>query len=292
MDLFTDPGSWYDAHQLLIGQAGVNVLLALSVWLTLYAGQLALASIGFMAIGAYTSVLTAIHWHLPLVFGALLGALFAAFCGLLIGLPVLRLRGIFLAIATIGFGEVVRYGFILNIKITGEGQGLNNPNADPGALWPVWLTVVLAVIGFRYLLRTRAGLAMAAIREDETAAASSGIDVSRYQLSAFVGGAALAGLAGALDAHLNFFVDPTEYTFSRAVLVLVFVVVGGVASVYGPVAGAIALTALPEVFRSVGSFRDVAYGAILLIVVLFAPKGLLAPKVWRLPRLRRKAQEA
>lgn len=288
MDLFTDPSSWYDAHQLLIGQAGVNVLLALSVWLTLYAGQLALASIGFMAIGAYTSVLASIHWHLPLVVGALLGALFAALCGLLIGLPVLRLRGIFLAIATIGFGEVVRYGFILNIPITGEGQGLNNPDADPGALWPVWLTVVIAVVGFRYLLRTRAGLAMAAIREDEIAAASSGIDVSRYQLSAFVAGAALAGLAGALDAHLNFFVDPTEYTFSRAVLVLVFVVVGGVATVYGPVAGAIVLTALPEIFRSVGSFRDVAYGAILLIVVLFAPKGLIAPNAWRLPRLRRK----
>jgi branched-chain amino acid transport system permease protein len=280
IQLFTDPVGFYRAHQLLVGQAGVNSLLAISIWVTLYSGQLTLANVGFMAIGGYTSVILAIHAHTPLVVNVLAGALLAGLVSAVIGLPVLRLRGVFLAIATVGFGEAIRFGVILNLGITGKGQGLTNPNASPGGgILPVWLSVaVLTWVGWR-LTRTKAGAAWAAIREDELAAASQGVDVARSKMGAFVLGGVLAGYAGALDAHLNFFIDPTEYAFNRAVLVLIFAIVGGIATVLGPIVGAVLLTALPEIFRSAASYRDVVYGLILIAVVVFRPQGLLGRRV-------------
>ena len=291
--LLTDPVGFYNAHELLVAQCGVNALLAISIWLTLYAGQLALATAGFMAIGAYTSVLLAIHQHTSLVAGTVGGCALAAVIAVLIGLPVLRLRGVFLAIATIGFGEALRFGVILNWPLTGEGQGLTNLGADPtGGILPVWISVAaLAYLGWR-ITRTRLGQAWAAIREDELAAAASAIDVRAHKLVAFVLSAVIAAYAGALDAHLNFFVDPTEYGFNRTVQVLVFAVLGGIESVAGPIVGAVALTALPEAARWASDYREVLYGAILMVVVVFRPQGLIARRrqtrrpdgLW--PRLR------
>jgi branched-chain amino acid transport system permease protein len=273
--LFTDPVGFYQSHQLLIAQGGINGLLALSMWVTLYSGQITLANVGFMAIGGYTSVILAIHLHTPLVVNVLAGCLLAAVVSVAIGLPVLRLRGVFLAIATVGFGEALRFGVLLNLNITGKGQGLNNPAADPGALLPVWISVAVVVYVFSRVARSRTGMAWAAIREDELAAASGAIDVARFKLAAFVIGAVVAAYAGALDAHLNFFIDPTEYAFNRAVLVLVFAVVGGTATVAGPLAGAVFLTALPEVFRAARDYREVLYGVVLIVVTIFRPEGLI-----------------
>src|SRR5205085_12486448 len=157
---------------------------------------------------------------------ALAGCALAATTALVIGLPVLRLRGAFLAIATVAFGEFLRFGLILNLAVTGKGQGLSNPAADPAAIWPVWASVATAVWLGRRMTATRTGVAWAAIREDELAARSGGIDTTRYKLAAFAVGAVIAAWAGALDAHLNFFIDPTEYAFNRAVFVLVLAVVG------------------------------------------------------------------
>jgi len=292
--LISDPPGFYQAHQLLVAQCGVNALLAISIWVTLYSGQLTLANVGFMAIGAYTTVILAIHLHAPLVVGAAAGAALAGLVSLLIGLPVLRLRGVFLAIATVGFGEAIRFGVILNLGITGKGQGLTNPGASPsGGILPVWLSVAaLAWMGWR-VTGTKVGQAWAAIREDELAAASQGIDVARSKMYAFVLGGVLAGYAGALDAHLNFFIDPTEYAFNRAVLVLVFAVVGGVATVFGPIVGAVVLALIPEIFRSAASYRDVVDGIVLLVVVIFRPQGIVArrtapgrPAWWPIGRVR------
>jgi branched-chain amino acid transport system permease protein len=285
--LVTDPVGFYNAHQLLVGQCGVNVLLALSIWLTLYSGQLTLANVGFMAIGGYTSVILAIHAHAPLALGILAGVALASLVALVIGVPVLRLRGVFLAIATVGFGEAVRFGVILNLGITGKGQGLNNPTASPGGgIAPVWISVAVVTYLCWRMTESRTGLAWSAIRTDELAAAAHGVDVRVYKLAAFVAGAALAAYAGALDAHLNFFIDPTEYAFNRAVLVLVFAVVGGITTAAGPVVGALLLTLLPEVIRSAADYRDALYGAILIAIIVFRPAGLVARRRGHEPRQR------
>jgi branched-chain amino acid transport system permease protein len=297
IQLFTDPLGFYTAHQLLVSQVGINALLTLSMYITLNCGLLTLANVGFMAIGAYTTVLLGLNTPVPFPVAMLLGGLAAALVAVPIGLPVLRLSGIFLAIATIGFGQVV-VSIILNVPITGEGQGLINIDASPttainyifGAL------VVVAFILWR-LRGSRLGQAWAAIREDEVAAAAHGINVARYRLVAFILGAVVAGVAGGLDAHLNFIIAPSEYQFTRAVGVLVFAVAGGFSNVIGPVIGATVLTSLPEILRFARDYRDLINGVVLILVILFLPRGIaggrspggrtLLMSLWRWPAERR-----
>jgi branched-chain amino acid transport system permease protein len=279
-ELLSDPAGWYEAHQLLVGQLGVNALLAISLWVTLYAGQLTLANAGFMAIGAYTAVIMGTKLGTPFVVNALAGALFAGAAAVLVGLPVLRLRGVFLAIATIGFAEMLRFGVILNLPITGKGSGLSNPTADPaGGIIPVWALVAVLVILFSRLRTSKPMEAWSAMREDELAAASGGINVPAYKLAAFALGALIAGAAGALDSQLNFFVDPNSYGFNRGVFILIMVIVGGVLTVYGPLAGAVVLTLLPEVIRFAADYRQIVYGLVFMLIIVFRPQGLVKP--WR-----------
>ena len=275
IQLVTDPIGFYSAHQLLISQIGINALLTLSMYVTLNCGLLTLANVGFMAIGAYVSVLLGLDLHLPFLLALFVGGIAAALVSLPMGLPVLRLSGIFLAIATIGFGQVV-VGAILNIPITGEGQGVTNLTADPGTAI-IFIAVALVVTMFVLwrLGGSRLGQAWAAIREDSVAAAAHGINVARYRLLAFILGAFIAGCTGGLDAHLNFFIDPSEYQFTRVVGVLVFAVVGGFTNVIGPVVGATLLTSLPEILRFAKDYRDTINGLILIAVILFRPQGLL-----------------
>jgi branched-chain amino acid transport system permease protein len=295
--LLFHPFAWYHAHQLLAGQLGVDGLLALSIWLTLYSGQLTLANAGFMAIGAYSSVIltggttttgpAAAGVHLPLPVAIAVGSVLAAAVALVIGLPVLRLKGVFLAIATIGFGEALRFGVILNLGITGKGQGLNNPHATlTSGITPIWVSLlVLAFLGWR-LTGSKTGHAWAAIREDGLAAAAQGINVARYKMIAFVLGAMVAAYAGALGAHLSFLIDSNDYSFTQAINMLVWAVVGGIAFVVGPVVGAILLTILPEVLRFTHKYRDVVNGLILIAIVVFRPDGLITRRRGtRRPRL-------
>jgi branched-chain amino acid transport system permease protein len=276
VQLFTDPVGFYNQHELLIAQIGINSILAISIFVTFYSGQLTLANAGFMAIGAYTTAIMSLYLPTPLPVNMLVGSLLAGVVGFLVGLPVLRLRGIFLAIATIGFVEALRLGVILNVPITGEGQGLKNPTADPlGGIVPILVSLpILAYLVWR-LTRTRLGQAWSAIREDELAASSNGINVPLYKMIAFVIGAVLAGFAGALETHINFFVDPTEYSVTRTIQILTFAVVGGTTNVLGPIVGAVFLTALPEIVRQFASYRDVVNGIILILVIIFRPQGLV-----------------
>jgi branched-chain amino acid transport system permease protein len=276
IQLFSDPVGFYNQHELLIAQIGINAILAISLFVTFYSGQLTLANAGFMAIGAYTTVIMSLYLPTPLPVNMLVGALLAGLVGLLVGLPVLRLRGVFLAIATIGFVEALRLGVILNVPITGEGQGLKNPTADPlGGILPILISLpILAYLVWR-LTRTRLGQAWSAIREDELAASSNGINVPLYKMIAFVIGAVVAGYAGALETHINFFVDPTEYGVGRTIQILTFAVVGGTTNVFGPIVGAVFLTALPEIVRQFASYRDVVNGIILILVIIFRPQGIV-----------------
>ncbi len=297
INLVSDPVGFWNSNTLLIAQIGINAMIATSMFLVLYSGQLSLAAPGFMAVGAYTSVLMSLYWHTPLALNIAAGVLLAGVLGLLVGLPVLRLRGVFLAIATIGFIEALRLGVILNVPITGEGLGLKNPDADPlGGVSVILASLVVVVFLVWRLTKGRLGHAWSAIRQDEIAALSQGIDVARYKMIAFILSAVIAGYAGALEAHLNFFVDPgdAQYGVTRAVQVLTFAVLGGSGYVLGPVVGALIITLLPEIFREAGDYINVLSGIFLIAVIVFRPQGivgrgglaLVRPAWWPRARVR------
>ena len=273
----------FRAYSTLIAGIGISCLTALSIWVTLYAGQLTLGNAAFMGVAAYTAALLTLRMQAPFPLALLAGTLVAVALALPLGAIVFRLRGVYLAIATLAFGEMVRVA-ILTLPITGRGQGLNGipPKAE---LWQVWLSVLLVAYVLARVRLSTAGRAWAAIREDEVAAAGQGIAVRRYKLAAFVLGAAIAGWAGGLSAHLNFSIDPGQFGFSAAVQILVTAVVGGVPNVFGPLLGAVLLTALPELLRFLREYRDIFEGAVLILVTIYLPRGLVT--VFELRRTRR-----
>jgi branched-chain amino acid transport system permease protein len=278
ISLFSDPIGFWNSHTVLIAQIGINAIIATSMFLVLYSGQLSLAAPGFMAVGAYTSVLMDLYWNTPGVLNTAAGTLLAGVVGLLVGLPVLRLRGVFLAIATIGFIEALRLGVILNVPITGEGLGLKNIHADPlGGINLVLLSLLVTVFVVWRLTKGRLGNAWSAIRQDELAALSQGIHVARYKMIAFVLSALLAGYGGAIEAHLNFFVDPgdAQYGVTRAVQILTFAVLGGSGFVLGPVVGALIITLLPSIFQGAGDYISIVSGVFLIAVIVFRPQGIV-----------------
>jgi branched-chain amino acid transport system permease protein len=286
-------------YQSVVGFIGVNALLALSVYTTLSCGQLSLANAGFMAMGGYTAALLTFHSGLPFALVLAAGALVPALVAVPLGLPVLRLRGVFLAIATVGFGEVVRLGFV-NWDFTNGALGLV---AVPQRAGPVtiYLCLALAVFALWRLRGSKTGIALESIRQDEPAARTMGIDTTAHKLAMFVLGAALAGLAGGLEAHLTFMVSPSGYGFGRVVDMLVYAVVGGVSRVAGPVLGAAFLTLLPEVLREVsrltglqpGPLRLLVNGLVLLAVIIFLPNGIVSlPERLRAWRDERRARHA
>ena len=255
----------------------INSLLALSIYFTLACGQLSLANAAFMGMGAYASAVltTRAGWPFPAVL--LAATLAPALVGLAIGLPTLRLRGVFLAIATIGLGEVLRV-VIVN-RATGGAEGIRSIPVKT-ADWHLALALAAAIFLCWRLRGSRMGYAFEAIREDETVARTMGINTTFYKLTAFVLGAALAGLAGALKAHLFIAITPGDYGFVAAVDILTYAVVGGTIHYLGPVLGASLLTLLPELLRYVGLpagwQRQLVNGAILLLVILFLPNGLVS----------------
>ncbi|NMG42461.1 branched-chain amino acid ABC transporter permease [Aromatoleum toluvorans] len=273
------PGNFSDfwsTYSTLVFSVGVHALLALSIWLTLSCGLLSLANAAFMGIGAYVSALLTLH--LEWSFGTVLlaGGIAPAVVALIIGAPVLRLSGVYLAMATLAFGEVVRIT-VLNLEITGGPEGLNGiPLATEG--WHIALLLALTVYGLARLRRSKVGRAFEAIKEDEVAARLMGVDVDRYKLLAFVLGGFIAGIAGALNAHFTFFISPREYGFENAVDILTMAVLGGTSGLVGPMLGASILTLLPELLRSLHDFRSLVNGAILVLVVLFLPKGIWEPR--------------
>ena len=268
------------AYQSLFAYVGLNALLALSVYATLSCGQLSLANAGFMAIGAYTSALLTLHTGTPWPLVLIASIIVPSIVAIPLGLPVLRLRGVFLAIATIGFGEVVRL-FFVNWDFANGALGLV-AIPQKSSLWLIWVFVAAALWIFFRLRGSKRGLALEAIREDETAARSMGVHTTGHKLAMFVFGAGLAGVAGALEAHLTFMVSPAGFGFGRVVDMLVQAVVGGASIFFGPLLGAAFLTVLPEVLRELGSrtglqpgaFRQILNGVVLLAVILYLPNGL------------------
>jgi branched-chain amino acid transport system permease protein len=272
--------NFWAIYSNLVLTLGTNALLALSIYLTLSCGLLAMANGAFMGIGAYTASLLSMNTATPFPLALLAGMAAPAVVAFLIGKPTLRLSGVYLAMATLGFGEVVRILILNTEDLTGGALGLNGiPQLTQW--WHVLLALVLALFVLWQLRRTRIGRAFEAIKEDETAAALMGIDIAAHKMLAFVLGAALAGLAGALNAHLTFFIGPNEYGFDRGVEILTMAILGGINGLTGPVLGAVILTLLPEVLRGLRDFRLVVNGLILVVITLFLPRGLWDPMRFR-----------
>lgn len=272
--------NFWAVYSNLVLTLGTNALLALSIYLTLSCGMLAMANAAFMGIGAYAAALLTMNYEAPFALALAGGMAAPALAAFAIGKPTLRLSGVYLAMATLAFGEVVRIAILNTESITGGALGLNGipPSTQ---WWHVALVLVLVLFGLWRLNRSRIGRAFEAIKEDDTAAGLMGIDVAGHKLLAFVLGAMIAGLAGALNAHLTFFIGPNEYGFDRGVEILTMAILGGINGLLGPVLGAVILTLLPELLRSLNDFRLVFNGLILVLIVLFLPQG-----VWDPVRLR------
>ena len=272
--------NFWSIYSNLVLTLGTNALLALSIYLTLSCGMLAMANAAFMGIGAYVSAILTMNYGLPFPLVLAIGMGAPALTAYLIGKPTLRLSGVYLAMATLAFGEVVRIALLNAEALTGGALGLNGiPQSTQW--WHVALALALTLALLWRLRRSRVGRAFESIKEDETAAGLMGVDVASFKMLAFVLGAAIAGLAGALNAHLTFFISPGEYGFDRAVDILTMTILGGIGSLSGPVVGAVVLTLLPELLRSFKDFRLVVNGFILVLIVLFLPKGIWDPARFR-----------
>jgi branched-chain amino acid transport system permease protein len=268
--------NFWSIYSNVVLSLGTNALLALSIYLTLSCGMLAMANAAFMGIGAYTSALLTMNYDAPFPLAMAGGMLAPAVVAFLIGKPTLRLSGVYLAMATLAFGEVVRIVILNTDSLTGGALGLNGiPQLTQW--WHVLIAVVVVLFVLARLRRSKTGRAFEAIKEDETAAGLMGIDVNGHKMLAFALGAAIAGLAGVLNAHLTFFIGPQEFGFDRGVEILTMTILGGINSLFGPVLGAFIITLLPELLRGLKDYRAVFNGLILVAIVLFLPKGLWNP---------------
>jgi branched-chain amino acid transport system permease protein len=285
-------GEWVNPyHARILVNCGIAMLLAMSLNLVNgCAGQFSLGHAGFMAVGAYTgaTVTVLLGAHLPFLvswFGAgvatVAGGLVAAVAGYLVGLPSLRLRGDYLAIVTLGFGEIIRI-VILNVPALGGAVGLPGIPRLANFFW-VYAWVVVTFVVLKRLIESSYGRAILAIREDEVSAQAMGIDVARYKVFAFVVSSFFAGVAGALFAHYQGFIDPNGFNFQRSVEVVIMVVIGGMGSLSGSILGAILVTLLPEMLRVFDKYRLVIFPALLILMMLLRPMGILGHReLWQL----------
>jgi branched-chain amino acid transport system permease protein len=264
--------AWYATNTNQINTIGINAILALSIYVMLACGQLSLASPAYMAIGAYTAAMLTVNagWPFPAQLPA--GALLAGCCAFLLGLPLLRLRGVYLAICSVGFVAIVQI-FFTTWQPGGGGEGLSIPAAT--ATWHIYLALAVICYILWRLEGSAFGRRFVAIRQDEAAARSLGINTAAHKLAAFALSGMLAGLAGVLYARLFFFIEPNNFGFDSGLDALTYVVVGGSHLFLGSVLGAALLTALPELLRFLNNYRAVVNGLVLLAVILFLPGGLL-----------------
>ncbi|GAB7141076.1 branched-chain amino acid ABC transporter permease [Deferribacterales bacterium RsTz2092] len=235
-------------------------------------GQLSLGHAAFMSIGAYTVTLLMLDLNVPFWLALPLAGLIAGLAGFMLGVPILRLRGDYLAISTLGFGEIVRVLF-LNSTTTHGALGISS---IPHYTTPL-ISVILAIVGFIVmfnLTNCRFGLALRGIREDEIAAEMMGVNIAKYKMLAFAIGTGFAGIGGALYACQITFISPGDFAFTRSFEQLSMLVLGGTGSLLGVAAGVIILTVIPEVLRFATEYRMVMYGLALLIIMVFRPQGL------------------
>ena len=293
---------------------GINIILAVSLnIINGHAGQFSLGHAGFMAVGAYFSAFLTFFYFAPyvdklgegprtwairnalLVVSVLAGGTFAAIAGFFVGQPSLRLRGDYLAIVTLGFGEIIRV-LILNIEKVGGARGFSGIPAWSNFFWVYFFCGITILISWR-LVRSSVGRAFLAVREDQIAAEAMGVNTTKYKVKAFIIGSFLAGVAGGLFAHYMMYLNPTMFMFIKSFEVVAMVVLGGLGSISGAVIAAIILTFLPEGLRYAKELlhtdkdpRMVIYSIMLIVLMLTRPQGLLGRReLWQVLARRKDA---
>ena len=303
----------FDAYiQSLLVFTGINIIAAFSFYVPFKTGQVSLGQAGFMGVGAYAAGIITVKFGLPYPLGLLFAGLVSGVVGVCVGFPALRIRGIYLLLLTLGFAQIVQV-VALTWDYTGAHDGFQGIPYQEYTIFYVYGTIVILLLFFSRLERSSLGRAMLSIHEDEEAAEVMGIDVVRTKLFAFGVGALIAGIAGAMFAHYTTYVDSRTFNILLGVEILMFVVVGGVTTYWGPVLGAAFLTLLPEGLRELRdlmelvpvSFTDaipygnqaydwmyefldfenekrlIAYGLILIAMMILRPQGLLTRRTVR-----------
>lgn len=283
-------GIFSNSWQVTLITIGINIILALGLNLIIgFTGQFSLGHAGFMSIGAYSAAIVLVK--MPnfngLLVGMLVGAIITAIVALIVAIPTLRLKGDYLAIATLGFSEVIRIA-IQNMEITGGAAGLSNiPKLTTFPL--VFLFIVIAVMTVHNFIRSSHGRACISVREDEIASESMGVNTTKYKTLAFVIGAILASLAGALYASYFFVLKPTTFGFMKSIDILVIVVFGGMGSLSGSILAAIVLGLINLFLQSYAEIRMILYALAIIVIMVYRPQGLFGnkevmdflPKRWR-----------
>lgn len=271
----------------IIVYIGINIILATSLNLINgFAGQFSLGHAGFMAIGGYTAAVVSTSLHaspgdsasvavLPLAL--ILGGLAAAVAGLMVGIPSLRLRGDYLAITTLGFGEIIRV-VIQNLDFLGGARGFTGIPKLSNFFW-VFGTVSVVVFIISNLVNSSYGKGFLAVRDDEIAAQAMGINTTKYKVIAFITGAYFAGVAGGLYAHFVSYINPQQFSFLRSIEIVVMVIVGGMGNTIGVIIAATLLTILPEALRPIAEYRMVIYSLLLVIIMITRPQGLFGKSI-------------
>ena len=263
-------GSFWQLNLLIIG---INIILSASLNLINgYTGQFSLGHAGFMAVGAYVGVVLTTNFHVPFLAALVVGGLAAAALGVLIGLPTLRLRGDYLAIATLGLGEIIRI-VIMNIQYVGGAAGFKGIPHYTTFTW-VFFVMLFTLFFIKNFVNSSHGRACIAIRENEIAAEAMGINTTKYKVMAFAIGAGFAGVAGGLFAHCFYIINPSSFTFMASFNYLIMVVLGGLGSLTGSIAGAFVVTAISAALASWPEFRMIIYALALILLMFYRPQGL------------------
>ena len=260
----------------LLVPIAVNIMLAVSLNLvTGFLGELSLGHACFMSIGAYSSAIFTVNTNLPailqFIIALIIGGIMAAIFGFLIGVPVLRLRGDYLAIVTLGFGEIIKSVLIAMSGITNGAKDLSKIPlySNYKNYTVVYIIMAITVLMIANLVKSRDGRAICAVRDNDIATESIGIKVSAYKIKAFVISAFFAGIAGVLYAHNVGIIKPTTFDYNQSIEILVIVVLGGMGSIQGSIIAAIILTILPELLRGADNYRMLLYSIALILIMIF-----------------------
>lgn len=293
----------YWIHVLNIG--GIFAICSLSLnLLTGCTGLFSVGHIAFYGIGAYTAAILATRFQVPFLITLLCSGFTAMVFGLVLGIPALRLKGLYLAISTLAFGEIAHKVFLNWEAVTNGSRGIRGIKAPEffgvsfktyrNYYFIVLAALVICIILIYHLIHSRIGRALLSIRESEIAASALGVDTVRYKIIAFATSSFFAGIAGCLYAYEVHFISPESFVSSESITVLAMMVAGGIGSISGSIAGAFMLIMIPEILRFAGDIRLVIYGAAIVAIIIFAPKGLGGLLEWvdaRLSGERSKAKE-
>ncbi|MBR1729467.1 MAG: branched-chain amino acid ABC transporter permease [Selenomonadaceae bacterium] len=263
-------GSFWQLNLILIG---INIIMSASLNLINgYTGQFSLGHAGFMAVGAYVGVVCTTNFGMPLIVALIAGAAAAGLLGFMIGLPTLRLRGDYLAIATLGLGEIIRI-VIMNIEYVGGAAGFKGIKHLTDFTW-VFFIMLFTLFFIKNFVNSTHGRACISIRENEIAAEAMGINTTKYKVMAFTIGAAFAGIAGGLFAHQFYLISPNSFTFMASFNYLIMVVLGGLGSITGSIAGAFVVTFISAALAAWPEFRMIIYALALILLMFYRPQGL------------------